>query len=58
MFGLCFAIRLVADSGVGLEWMRWASPLGWVENLQPLTASQPFALVPAILLVARSPRPP
>ncbi|MEU4498569.1 ABC transporter permease subunit [Streptomyces sp. NPDC023998] len=51
-FGASFLIRMVADSGTGLAWMRWASPLGWVENLRPLTGSQPLALVPVILLVA------
>jgi ABC-2 type transport system permease protein len=39
---------MVADSGAGLAWMRWASPLGWVENLRPLTGSQPLALLPII----------
>jgi polyether ionophore transport system permease protein len=50
--GASFLIRIVADSGTGLAWMRWASPLGWVENLRPLTGSQPLALVPVILLTA------
>jgi ABC-2 type transport system permease protein len=50
-FGVSFLIRMVADSGTGLAWMRWASPLGWVENLRPLTGSQPLALVPVIVLV-------
>lgn len=51
IFGLFFVVRMVADAGVGLGWMRWASPLGWVENLRPLTASQPFAFVPVFLLI-------
>lgn len=52
VFGVSFLIRMVADAGTGLGWMRWASPLGWVENLRPLTGSRPIALVPVILLVA------
>ena len=52
VLGVCFGIRLVADSVTGLAWARWASPLGWVENLRPLTGSQPLALVPILLLVA------
>ena len=36
--GLAYAIRMIADAGVGLHWMIWLSPLGWVEQLQPLTA--------------------
>jgi ABC-2 type transport system permease protein len=51
-FALCYLIRMVADSGTGLEWMRWVSPLGWVENLRPLTGSQPLALVPVAVLTA------
>ena len=50
-FAVSFLIRVVADSGTGLAWMRWASPLGWVENLRPLTGSQPLALVPVVVLV-------
>ena len=43
---------MVADSVAGRGWLRWASPLGWVENLRPLTGSQPLALVPIVLLMA------
>lgn len=51
VFAVSFLIRMVADSVSGLAWMRWASPLGWVENVRPLTRSQPLALVPVVLLV-------
>lgn len=44
--GLAYAVRMIADAGVGLHGLIWASPLGWVEELQPLTAPQPLALVP------------
>jgi len=50
IFAACFVIRMVADSVSGLGWMRWMSPVGWVENLRPFTGSQPLALVPIILL--------
>ena len=46
--GLAFALRMVADSGLGLTWLRWASPLGWIEELQPLTGSRLLALVPIL----------
>ena len=52
VFAVSYAIRMIADAGTGLAWMRWASPLGWVENLRPLTGSQPLALLPIIGLVA------
>jgi ABC-2 type transport system permease protein len=44
--GACYAVRMVADSGVGLHGLIWVSPLGWVEELQPLTTPQPLALLP------------
>jgi ABC-2 type transport system permease protein len=49
VLGVSYAVRMVADSGVGLHSLRWASPLGWVEELQPLTAPRPLALVPIIV---------
>jgi ABC-2 type transport system permease protein len=46
VFGASFLVRMVADSVSGLRWMRWASPLGWVEQLHPLTGARPVAFVP------------
>ena len=52
VFGIAYVVRLVADSRDDLAGLRWASPLGWVENLAPLTDPRPWALVPILLLVA------
>lgn len=52
VFGASYLIRMVADAGTGLSWLRWLSPLGWVENLRPLTGSAPLAFVPIVLCVA------
>jgi ABC-2 type transport system permease protein len=52
--GVAYALRMVADSGTGLGWMRWTSPLGWVEELQPLTAPHPLALLPVGGLIVLS----
>jgi ABC-2 type transport system permease protein len=49
--GVSYALRMVADSGTGLEWLRWTTPLGWVEELQPLTAPRPLVLLPIVALV-------
>jgi ABC-2 type transport system permease protein len=46
--GVAYAVRLIADAGVGLHGLIWASPLGWVEELRPLTSPQPVALLPII----------
>jgi ABC-2 type transport system permease protein len=52
ILGCSYALRMVADSGTGLGWLRWASPLGWVEELQPLTSPRPLALLPMAGLIA------
>ena len=51
VLGASYAVRMVADSGSGLAWLRWVTPLGWIEELQPLTKPRPFALVPIAALV-------
>jgi ABC-2 type transport system permease protein len=51
ILGASYALRMVADSGTGLTWLRWVSPLGWVEELQPLTHPSTLALVPITLFV-------
>ncbi len=50
VLGVSYALRMTADSGIGLHWLRWMSPLGWVEELQPLTAPRPLALLPIFAL--------
>ncbi len=64
VFGVAYLLRVVAYSGTTLRWLRWASPLGWVDELRPLTGSHPLPLVfiaaataalatPAIILAGR-----
>jgi ABC-2 type transport system permease protein len=50
--GVSYAVRLVADSGVGFHWLIWASPLGWVEQLRPLIVPRPLVLVPIVAFTA------
>lgn len=50
-FGACYALRMLAGSGIGLEWLRWATPLGWMELMRPLTGSDWAPLVPMTGLV-------
>ena len=52
VLGACYALRMVADSATGLDWLRWTTPLGWIENLQPLTGPRPLALLPIAALTA------
>lgn len=46
-----YAIRMVADAGAGLAWLRWLSPLGWVEQLRPFDRPDPIGLVPIAAVV-------
>lgn len=50
--GVSYGLRLVADAGLGLHGLIWTSPLGWVEELQPLTSSRPVALLPIVAFIA------
>jgi ABC-2 type transport system permease protein len=50
VLGACFLLRMVADSDARIQWLRWASPLGWIEELHPLTGSRALALVPLVAL--------
>lgn len=52
--GVAYGVRLIADAGVGLHGLIWLSPLGWVEELRPLTEPQPLALLPIIGLTGIS----
>jgi ABC-2 type transport system permease protein len=53
-FGLAFVVRVAADSSPRLDWLRWITPLGWIEELRPLTGAQPLVLVPIAALCAGS----
>jgi ABC-2 type transport system permease protein len=46
VLGACFLIRVVADAAPSLRWLRWVSPLGWAEQLRPLTSPDALALLP------------
>jgi ABC-2 type transport system permease protein len=52
VLGIAYAVRMVADAGLGLHGLIWASPLGWVEELGALTAPRPAALLPIIACTA------
>jgi ABC-2 type transport system permease protein len=36
--------RIVADIGHGVGWVRWISPMGWVEQVRPVTGARPAVL--------------
>jgi polyether ionophore transport system permease protein len=51
VLGLSFLFRLIADANSALSWLRWTSPLGWIEELRPLTNPNLVALVPMGALI-------
>jgi len=51
VFGLAYAVRMIADTNQGLHWLVWLSPLGWVEESRPLTDPDPVALLPVLVLL-------
>ncbi|HUL84384.1 MAG TPA: hypothetical protein VLX89_02555 [Actinomycetota bacterium] len=51
ILAVSYLLRMVADSDARLAWTRWLSPIGWFEELRPLTGSRPLAFVPIGVLV-------
>jgi ABC-2 type transport system permease protein len=49
---LAFVLRVIADTASGAGRLRWLTPLGWAENLQPFAGSRPLALAPTAALSA------
>ena len=52
VIGVAYALRMIADSTAGAGWLRWVSPIGWVEELRPLVGPHPAAFIPIALLSA------
>jgi ABC-2 type transport system permease protein len=46
---LFLLLRAVADTASGAGWLRWATPLGWAEEMRPFTGARPVVLLlPAV----------
>jgi len=45
-------VRVIADTASNLDWLRWATPLGWVEELRPFATPQPAVLILPVLFGA------
>ncbi len=49
--GLSLLLRVIADT-TSAGWLRWATPLGWAEELRPFAGARPLVLlVPAVATV-------
>lgn len=44
VFAIAFLLRVIADTADGADWLRWATPLGWAEELRPFTGAQALVL--------------
>ncbi|HZV73110.1 MAG TPA: ABC transporter permease [Conexibacter sp.] len=42
-------LRVVADTSAGAGWLRWATPLGWAEELRPFADPRPAVLLLPLL---------
>jgi ABC-2 type transport system permease protein len=49
---LALVLRALADTATGLGWLRWATPLGWTEQMRAFTGAQPLVLVLPLLAAA------
>jgi len=52
VLGVAFVVRMIASTTRQLHWLRWLSPLGWVDELHPLTGSSVLPLVPLAVTIA------
>ena len=52
VFGVAFMLRALGDSAASSHWLVYLSPLGWVEQLRPLSDAQPLWLAPIAGLIA------
>ena len=48
VLGASYILRMVADAGVGLHGLVWVTPLGWAEELQPLTDARSAVFLPIV----------
>jgi ABC-2 type transport system permease protein len=45
VLALAFLLRVVADTSDGAGWVRWATPLGWAEELRAFADPRPLVLL-------------
>jgi ABC-2 type transport system permease protein len=46
---LVLLLRTAADTASGADWLRWATPLGWCEEMRAFTGTRPVVLILPLL---------
>jgi ABC-2 type transport system permease protein len=49
VMGAAFLVRMVADAGEGLRWLRWTTPFGWIELVDPFGRNAVLPFLPAVV---------
>lgn len=49
VLGIAWVVRMIGDSSDDLAWLRWFSPLGWIQELSLYGDPAPLALVPLLM---------
>jgi ABC-2 type transport system permease protein len=49
VLAIAFALRVVADTATNAGWLRWATPLGWAEELRPFAGARPAVILLPVL---------
>ena len=52
VLGATYLLRMIADASADAQWLRWFTPFGWVEMLQPFAAVDLRPIVPLVMLPA------
>lgn len=52
VFAAFFVLRVVADTSSGAGWLRWATPLGWSEELRAFAGPRPLVLLAPLAATA------
>ncbi len=52
LLGLAYVLRMVGNSADGRGWVRWTTPMGWVDELRPFGGTNAVAIAPMVVLTA------
>jgi len=52
VLAVALVLRVAADTAAGLAWLRWSTPLGWVEEMRPFAGPRPAVLLAPLAAAA------